>query len=440
MPLIKSRSQKAFKKNIETEMEHGKPQAQSLAIAYDMKRRAPKKKMADGGNVAENGVATKNQNAGKNNSATNEAGIASWSDMKKNMGFAEGGMPEDRSKMSGKSGMVRTDTEANQNQRGVHQHGYKGQSGGISESGAKLRDYGSQPEKQNIRYAKAEASHVKPMHRETLSELKSMPNPKLKGLAEGGEIEEDFQTEDRPNTQEEIRDRSEIMRMKRDKMTPIKSPRMVESQAFKAHLLDEYGRKVEEDQDPKNLMPGDHDDMEKGPSREEYDAQHFAKGGMSDFDRLMHPVETFKEAMQPNKTDYNKGDDTGKQKTAPDDYDPSISAGENKALLGHAEGGMLDEEEMDERHNSLAAAIMARKRRKMMAEGGQVDLEKNNAEESPNEYYRQNEHEALKENYDQDLWHADDPMDSNEHGDNLDEDEHDMVSSIRRKMKSRRQF
>lgn len=42
MPLIKSKSKKAFSKNVETEMEHGKPQKQSIAIAYSMKKRAKK--------------------------------------------------------------------------------------------------------------------------------------------------------------------------------------------------------------------------------------------------------------------------------------------------------------------------------------------------------------------------------------------------------------
>lgn len=46
MPLMKGKSEKAFKHNLETEMEHGKPQKQALAIAYAVKRR---KKMAMGG-------------------------------------------------------------------------------------------------------------------------------------------------------------------------------------------------------------------------------------------------------------------------------------------------------------------------------------------------------------------------------------------------------
>lgn len=48
MPLIHSKSKKAFEHNLKEEIHAGKPMSQSLAIAYNMKRR---KKMADGGDV-----------------------------------------------------------------------------------------------------------------------------------------------------------------------------------------------------------------------------------------------------------------------------------------------------------------------------------------------------------------------------------------------------
>lgn len=47
MPLLKSKSKAAFSKNVETEMNAGKPQKQALAIAY-----ATKRKMARGGMVS----------------------------------------------------------------------------------------------------------------------------------------------------------------------------------------------------------------------------------------------------------------------------------------------------------------------------------------------------------------------------------------------------
>jgi len=50
MPLIKGKSEKAFKQNIKAEIAAGKPQKQAVAIAYDVQRRAQGKK--DGGNVS----------------------------------------------------------------------------------------------------------------------------------------------------------------------------------------------------------------------------------------------------------------------------------------------------------------------------------------------------------------------------------------------------
>jgi hypothetical protein len=46
MPLVKSASPAAFRKNVKTEMAHGKPQKQALAISYAVKREATAKKTA----------------------------------------------------------------------------------------------------------------------------------------------------------------------------------------------------------------------------------------------------------------------------------------------------------------------------------------------------------------------------------------------------------
>lgn len=42
MPLVKSKSEKAFRENVKTEVKSGKPIKQSLAIAYATKRAAAK--------------------------------------------------------------------------------------------------------------------------------------------------------------------------------------------------------------------------------------------------------------------------------------------------------------------------------------------------------------------------------------------------------------
>ena len=121
---------------------------------------------------------------------------------------------------------------------------------------------------------------------------------------------------------------------------------------------------------------------------------------------------------------------------------------------GFADGGSIEDEEQMEHHDSIAAAIMAKRDRMhamidsgamdedkavKMAEGGQVDLDLNSMEQ-PNKYYGRNEDDVLKENYDEPIHSMSQPMDSNEHGDDIDSDKHDMVSAIRKKMKSRKQF
>ena len=43
MPLVKSTSKEAFRKNVKAEIASGKPQKQAVAIAYSVKREAAKK-------------------------------------------------------------------------------------------------------------------------------------------------------------------------------------------------------------------------------------------------------------------------------------------------------------------------------------------------------------------------------------------------------------
>ena len=129
MPLIKSASKKAFKKNVEAEMNaHPGRNAQNLAIAYSMKRKAEKKKMKGGGEV-----------------------------------------------------------------KGVHPQ-QKNFPGGQSEAGQSARVYKRESDKtvigadKNYELQDLAESNAKQKHQRVLSELKSMPDPKLKGLAHGGEM------------------------------------------------------------------------------------------------------------------------------------------------------------------------------------------------------------------------------------------------------------
>jgi hypothetical protein len=119
---------------------------------------------------------------------------------------------------------------------------------------------------------------------------------------------------------------------------------------------------------------------------------------------------------------------------------------------GAAEGmDQPEPEQEEEHHDSIAAAIMSRRERAKAqidsgahdedlaaayADGGEVDLELNR-EEQPNQYYHENEH---MEDYGEDLDDKGSPLDSNEMGDSEEDntsDPHDMVASIRRKMKAK---
>lgn len=95
-----------------------------------------------------------------------------------------------------------------------------------------------------------------------------------------------------------------------------------------------------------------------------------------------------------------------------------------------------EEETLDNHYDSIADAIIAKRKAKMMADGGMVDLEAN-SEESPNEEDQMSFKANGKEQYDDSQLSAQ-PEDSNEHGDELDSDEHDMISRIRAKIRAKR--
>jgi hypothetical protein len=102
--------------------------------------------------------------------------------------MAEGGdVSTDRSeegrKQSGHSGMVSTYTQSNHEKGVGNQSTNTGRSGGISEAGHQYRSgqHGYKGGKEN----------AKEIHKETISELRSMPKPKIQGFAEGGAVEED---------------------------------------------------------------------------------------------------------------------------------------------------------------------------------------------------------------------------------------------------------
>lgn len=213
------------------------------------------------------------------------------------------------------------------------------------------------------------------------------------------------------------------------KTTRIKHPKMAGSGAFQVRLRDQEDDLQESAQvnnGPQRQPPESLDEEgadRQGPDADALHMKRMAHGGQ---------IESSVEEDYTNKADKGFG-----------------------AIIFKAEGGEIEQEE--ERHASLAAAVMAKRRaaahgadsdsdiEQMLAEGGAVgpgsdmaDIEHENNVEHPNGYYERNEDSALKENYDEDMLGLHQPEDSNEHGDDIPADEHDHIDMLRRRMKAKR--
>jgi hypothetical protein len=139
MPLHKGKSEKAFKENVREEMHAGKPQKQSLAIAYSMKRKAQKK--AKGGDIKRDS---------------------------KREAFEK----EQKYKSGPEKGVNTISNEANRySAANAYSEAKKG-----TNYPADVRE----------RVAERNKQFMKRGHERVLAESRGMPNPKLKGLAEGG--------------------------------------------------------------------------------------------------------------------------------------------------------------------------------------------------------------------------------------------------------------
>jgi hypothetical protein len=389
MPLKEGKSKRSFDHNVKAEIEAGKPMKQSLAIAYAVKKKNLQKK-AEGGKV--NRLHQGANEARKYRSQKEEKGVHSPS------------RPYPSSKES----------------FGESYAGYTAKaSGGVDARTRKPVD-------------KAEMNEEsKKEHRKTLEELKSMPKPKLKGLADGGSVQEDV-TEVTPDKGfgkiihikaegGEIEE-TKPMRSKRGfQIKPIKHPSMVESSKVKARLRDEMdedrdneldqheaeemlheerGHEPEMDEEPE-IPESRRDEEELAPDEDEYMADRFAEGG-----------EAHDEDLQPENEEE-------------DEHESSIAATimARKAAKKALESGSEDEDEAER-----------------YADGGEVDIESNEEELPDDEMYDHRNKAILKEHYGDDLDDIHQPEDSNELGDeeeHEEEDEHDrdVVDKIMRNMR-----
>lgn len=365
MPLSQGKSKKAFEHNIKAEVEAGKPMKQALGIAYSVKRKNQRKKMAQGGM------------AYKNDSAKTESRP----------------MSEER---DNDSAMVSRN------------------------SGNKAASQDSWSSRPDI--------------------AQSQRGPKT---------------------------------------TAIKHPKMVKSNILQVrlrdeedHLQDSAGVNDGPQEQPRKVM----DEVganRQGPSSKDLSLKMMALGGEVDHgieEREREDEAHLMDSASPSE-DEGAADARSRNEISPNRQGPAVSDMEREHSNGrrpYAQGGMIHDEEEMEHEDSIAAAIMAKKEREsrldsdsdmdrmvMMAEGGeihshnsiysddssQVDLSRN-ADEDANEEDQLSFNALRKENYSESegLSQLDSPMDSNEHGDEIDSDDHDRVSRIQSKMNARRQF
>lgn len=390
MPLKHGKSEAAFEHNFKAEMDAGKPKAQSLAIAYDVKRRAKKKKMAKGGMA--------------NESAASEARP----------------MPEERDK---DAAMVARNS--------------------------------------------------------------------------GKKALKDADWTDNPSVEQ----------AQKPRQVPLSRPKLMGSDAFSVRYHDEIDQDLrrmssEAPADPKEQPKKSYDEVgpdRRGPQVPDMADSHstrrkpYAKGGEVEQSDYAARPNKYMDDLQDLPPSHDEGDEMAMShnEMGPDRQGPHVPDMEEPhnedqdKIYGYAYGGSIEHEmndvpheEAEEEHDdSIAAAIMARRkenthsaasdsdidREMMMAHGGEImedadeihshdsiypskssqaDLSRN-ADEDANEEDHLSFNAIRKENYDESdaLAKMDQPMDSNEHGHNLpDEDSHDMVDKIRSKMNKKRQF
>lgn len=419
MPLKEGKSKKAFEENIAIERKHGKPEKQALAIAYAVKRKNRLKK-AEGGDINAEDETSVRPNTGFGKVIV--------------VGKAEGGK-----------------VERGEYEKGVHLHDKLfPEKPGQSVSGTELREKDD------------EMGHkmTRRRHAGNLEELHSMPNPKLKGLAEGGRVNESAITERRPNLkeldndredvsenrhmkenkQDHVNDRPEMKQARRDKtfsIKPIDHPNMVESKKVHARLRDELDKiKYAEGGEINNEIPFDEaeedrlempfepkDDEEKSPEEKDFMSDEmegqFAEGG-----EIHHEMDEQPEDEEDEDHESSIAATILARKARQEMLDSGSEDEDEAERFAH--GGQLgaDEDELDDRR---------------FAHGGRADIESNEEEEPYGKLMNELEEESLEHHYGDDLDAMDQPEDSNEIGDDEesdDENEHDedVVDRIMRNM------
>lgn len=417
MPLSQGKSKKAFEHNVKAEMNAGKPQDQSLAIAYSVKRKA-KKKMANGGMAYKNDSAktegrpmpSERDNDSKmvsRNSGNKPAKNDSWTD---NSTIAQAQKPSitklSRPALRGSDAFsVRYKTEIDEDldrmnsmppETDTAPPPKRDDEEGANRQGPKVSDMAAQHNNKKAPYNKEiEDQYAQDMAAAEMKKTQSYANggpvmePKDSGIeARERSNEADLQSSESPSEDE------------------------ADSDARSRNELDA------DEQNPNDL------DMEHEHSngRKPYASGGTVRSGSRDMD-------------------YADGGEVA------DDHEDSLAA----AIMSRKdrESAMNSDSDEDEMINMALGGEIIEDDNDIHSHGSmesddsdQADLSRN-ADEDANEEDQASFNALRKENYSESdgLDELDSPKDSNTKGHELsDEDENDMVDSVRRKMNKDRQF
>jgi len=427
MPLIPSKSKKAFSKNVETEMNHGKPQPQALAVAYATKRKnSGKKKYAAGGSVSasdekrpmpestydDSKTVSKNSGnkASKKDSWTDNSTVAQ---AQSNNGRMV--KPIKGPKMVGSDAFsVRNrdmhDDEADLGDR-IHPETDRAQpverdnEYGPNRQGTKVSDMAAQ-------HNNKKAPYIKEIEDQYAADVAAANMKKVQSYAEGGPVMEPKDNHD------ELEERTDEGDMQQD-LAPGE------------HGEQPASWRDEEDADGHgNDVPALHmkrmaNGGEATQRRSTLDSQEPIREHTytSDEEALDHAASIVSAVMAKRKMMAEGGAavelDSGKR--IPPDPDAGAHDGILSKMLGMARGGPIKS------HDSIYSD-----------DSDQADLSRN-ADEDANEEDQTSFNALRKENYSESagLSQLDAPMDSNEDGRTIDHDKHDMLDEIRNKMKRR---
>lgn len=409
MPLIQGKSPKAFENNVKTEMNHGKPQDQALAISYAVKRKNAKKK-AYGGRMAEGGEV--------NESAKTERRP----------------MPDER---SNDSVMV----AHNEAKKALLDADW---------TGRPTTAQAQKPSRTPLKHPKMVPQRVYSVRlRDEEDDLQRSAKPN-EGTQEHPPAHDDEEGPDRQGPKV-----SDMQDEHSTKRKPYAKGGEVEQSDYRAS-------KNKYEDDLTDLPPSEDEGEQDADSRDEEVP-----------DRQGHAVPDMEDEHTTGRRPYAKGGsiqykDAMESEDMPNDLNPAHDKhSEDDSSM------QPEREEEEEHHNSVAAAIMAKRDRlhkavdsgaydedaaASYAEGGEIlshrsiysddsdqaDV-KRNAEEDANEEDQLSFNALRKENYNESegLRQMDSPEDSNLKSDDEEMDSHDsndMVKAIRSRMNMKRQF